>query len=72
MYLKHAIAQDGIEVPREFTGKKWAGLRFHGTARDRIEIPREFTGRNFTRRKKHGAPWDGIEISITGLHGSWL
>ena len=49
---------DGIEIPRDFTGRDFTGQRKHGTPRDGIEISRDFTG-----RKKHGTPRDGIEIS---------
>ena len=54
----HGIARDGIEIPRDFTGRKK-----HATPRDGIEISRGFTGRDFTGHKNHGTPGDGIEIS---------
>ena len=32
---------DGIEIPRDFTGRDFAEQKKHGTPRDGIEIPRD-------------------------------
>ena len=40
----HGIARDGIEIPRNFTGRDFTGRKKHGTPRDGIEISRKFTG----------------------------
>ena len=44
----HEIARDGIEIPRDFAGRDFAGQKKHGTPRDGIEISRDLMGRDFT------------------------
>ena len=58
----HGISLDGIEIPRNSTGRGFTSRKQHGNPPDGIDVSRDYTGWDFTGPNEHGIPWDGINI----------